>query len=400
MNSKTFKPAIIVIAFNRAGSLKRLLQSLDSAHYDSQEVELIVSVDFDTSKANEDVRQIAEQFDWRHGTKRTIIHDVNLGLRSHVLACGDLVEEYGSVILLEDDLSVGPEFYRFTQQALNFSDSSDQIGGVSLYNHKTNFICRLPFTPLYDGYDNYYLQIASSWGQAWTRTQWKSFRDWYRSLDDRNIVPSPLERIPQTAGIHSKIANWPHSSWLKYFIWFLEEQDRYFLYPRISHTTCHGDSGTHVSKSTHVWQVPIAHRTLAHRFSDLEESLAVYDSFFELKPEKLKVLVPNLKDYDLDVDAFGTKQHSDLRRKWVLTSQACDSADLRFRLERKPFCANYSTPSADSSTSTFSVARPNEISGPSRLTLKQHRNLEYFFGAFPMRTLLKNAIRYFIQKRS
>ena len=39
------KPAIIVIAYNREESLKRLLTSLNNAIYESDDITLIISID-------------------------------------------------------------------------------------------------------------------------------------------------------------------------------------------------------------------------------------------------------------------------------------------------------------------------------------------------------------------
>ncbi|MDA7901948.1 glycosyltransferase family 2 protein, partial [bacterium] len=182
MTSNTH-PAIVVVGYNRPDSLQRLLDSLNLANYQFDNIDLVISLDFCSGSLGDSTQNVAASFNWQHGKKRVILQAENIGLRNHVLACGDLSESYGAIILLEDDLSVGPDFYHFAKTALDFSDRQQSIGGVSLYNHKTNFLNQFPFEPVYDGYDNYYLQIASSWGQAWTHTQWISFRTWYGEIE-------------------------------------------------------------------------------------------------------------------------------------------------------------------------------------------------------------------------
>jgi len=64
---KAFHPAVVVAAYNRPGSLKRILDSLDRAVIDDQ-VTLIISIDNDAPN-NLDVKSIAEKFRWSHGPK-------------------------------------------------------------------------------------------------------------------------------------------------------------------------------------------------------------------------------------------------------------------------------------------------------------------------------------------
>ena len=58
-------PAIVIIAYNRADSLKRLLSSIARADYsDTSDITLIISID---KGNNEDVIRAAEDFSWLHG---------------------------------------------------------------------------------------------------------------------------------------------------------------------------------------------------------------------------------------------------------------------------------------------------------------------------------------------
>ena len=92
---------IIVIAFNRSDTLKRLLNTLAQSYYDDENIKLIISID---KGDNEDVYKVSDEFVWRHGEKQVIKHQKKLGLRAHVLQCGDFVLNHDAVIILEDDL--------------------------------------------------------------------------------------------------------------------------------------------------------------------------------------------------------------------------------------------------------------------------------------------------------
>lgn len=261
---------VVIVAYDRPRSLNRLLNSIAKANYPNRAVPLVISIDY--GETNSDVVQVAREFEWQHGEKSVIVHPENLGLRQHVLLCGNYAVDNGAVIILEDDLVVGPNFYLFASASLNFASDKPYIGGISLYNHQFNVHTRENFSPVEDGYDNWYFQFASSWGQAFTSEQWTNFIKWYKShttFVNKEVIPD-------------NVASWSDKSWLKFFIWFLIDHNQYFLYPKISHTTNFSDTGTHISSSSTRFQVPLYHsHRKATNFSTLDESEAVYDAFFE-----------------------------------------------------------------------------------------------------------------------
>ena len=271
-DKRMLTPAIVVIAYNRAEPLGRLLRSIENAYYPPGIApELVISIDKSDSDS---VTDLADAFVFTHGSKRVIKRSERMGLRNHVLSCGDLTEEYGSIIVLEDDLFAAPGFYQYACKALTFAENDDRIGTVSLYDHLFNVHKREAFCAMDDGYDNYYLQLASSWGQAYTKKQWQGFRKWYDADPDRKL-DSPL--------IPANVRGWSERSWLKYYIAYLIETGRYSLYPRLSLTTNFGDVGTHACKSDSDLQVPLKGLTGDgdYIFSSPDQSGAVYDAFFE-----------------------------------------------------------------------------------------------------------------------
>ncbi|MCR5301264.1 MAG: hypothetical protein K6E49_02360 [Lachnospiraceae bacterium] len=304
-----YRPAIVVIAYDRPKALRRLLDSIESASYpEGISPVLVISIDRSDS---DDVVNMAKGFEYTHGKKVIIARSERMGLRAHVLACGDLTEEYGSIIVLEDDLFVAPCFYEYACAALDFSDNDERIGAVSLYDHRFNVHKRESFVAADDGFDNYYLQLASSWGQAYTKKQWDSFKTWYRDNRDKDLA-DPF--------VPANVSGWSDRSWLKYYIVYLIETDKYCLYPRKSLTTNFGDIGSHAEKTDTDLQVPMAgSKHCRCDFSGLDTSHAVYDSFFELvgcyKEDRIC-----LGDYDgsrkstdagLIVDLYGLKPVTD-----------------------------------------------------------------------------------------
>lgn len=270
------KPAIVAIGYNRAESIKRLLNSLNNAIYDCDDIKLIISIDHskkENDQKNLEVLEAANSFVWNHGDKEVIYREKNMGLRPHVLACGDLANKYGSIIMLEDDIFVSPVFYKYACQALNFSRDKEYISGISLYNHRMNFQTREMFYPIEDGYDNWYLKFPQSWGQAWTAEQWNGFKRWY---DSNSGITLAGDDMPPS------VSNWPETSWMKYFARYMISSNKFHLYPRNSLTTNFCDVGTNASNTDLSFQVPLYHSfDRPFVFSDIQQSSAVYDQFFE-----------------------------------------------------------------------------------------------------------------------
>jgi len=300
-------PTIVVIAYNRTVSLRRLLYSLNSAIYPS-EVRLIISVDYSGS---DEVYNEAKAFEWKYGEKKIISHKKRLGLKEHILCCGDLVYEYENIIMLEDDLYVSPYFYLFSLQALNYFNNDDRIAGISLYSHKLNVNTRFPFVPIEDGSDIYFLQFASSWGQVLNKNQWNLFRQWY--FKDNGI-------FDERNGLPEFVNNWPKTSWLKYFNKYLVEKNKYFVYPRISLTTNFNDTGTHQrTKADNLFQINLLIGARSFSFKKLNDSISIYDSHFEIIPEIVKKLYTPLKEFDFSMNLNCTKTNNQIKTDYVIS---------------------------------------------------------------------------------
>ncbi len=325
------KIAIVIIAYNRSAALLRLLDSLSNAYYpEGLDVPLIISID--KSDSNE-VADIAGDFIWEHGDKSVRLQEKNLGLREHVLKCGDIALEYDGIIMLEDDLYVSPSFYMYTLAAMRSVKKESRICGISLYNHRLNVHVREPFEAIDDGYDNYYMQLASSWGQAFSSDQWSGFRNWYAGHRDDDIA---ADNVPQN------ISSWSEKSWLKYYIKYLIDNDGYFLYPRVSLTTNFGDEGTHARAGDSDLQVPLAGMgkfgQIDLHFSSLEDSQAIYDAYFE--NVTLSDGLPEEVRDKITIDMYGVKQAGSYKR-YVLTSKSLPYRILEsFGRRLRPIDAN------------------------------------------------------------
>ncbi|MBS1613909.1 MAG: hypothetical protein JST49_13890 [Bacteroidetes bacterium] len=309
------KPAIVIAAYNRPHTLLRLLGTLANAHYGHTDIPLVLSID---KSDNNQVADICSAFEWKHGSKHIIEHAENLGLKQHIINCSGLSMQYGSIIMLEDDLMVSPLFYQYAMQALNHYSGHNQIAGVSLYSYAVTENGFLPFYPMADGYSNYFMQLPSSWGQAYTAQQWQGFAQWYSSNQQSNA-----NVLPQY------VADWGTQSWKKHYVQYMIELDKYFVFPKSSYSTNCGEPGVNTNRQG-LFQVQLATGIDNCNFSIIETSLAVYDAWFEILPSKLNKLAPALSTYDYVVDLYGTKKLADVKTDMLLSSKACTAPVLQW----------------------------------------------------------------------
>ncbi|QJT09801.1 glycosyl transferase family 2 [Oceanidesulfovibrio marinus] len=354
-------PAIVVATHNRPRSLMRVLSSLKRG-IGLDDVTLIISIDPDGADV---VLATAEAFSWEFGPKRIIAHSDHLGLRRHLLSCGDLSQEYGAVIVIEDDLFVSPWFYEYASQALGLYGADARISGVSLYAPLFNETAELGFTPLNAPYDGYFMQLPSSWGQAFTAAQWKAFKTWLAAQEGEPDIPVPWN-----------VEGWSQHSWKKLLLMYMLAADTYYAYPYLGLSTNFSTPGSHhFIASTHL-QTPLRMHG-GFSLPTLDESPAVYDVFGELLPERMTRLAPWLEDYDFEVDLYGKKFLNRVNSKFLLTAKPGVAPVRTFGRSLKPHELNIAF---DSEGDTFRLVRTNECS--EHLVWPNKDSLSYYFNVW------------------
>jgi glycosyltransferase involved in cell wall biosynthesis len=303
------KTAIVVATYNRPQSLFRLLRSLEKSNYPNSDIPLIISID--KSDSNE-CEEVARNFDWRYGVKKIIVQPEHLGLKSHILKCGELSKNYASIILLEDDLLVSQHFYHYSTAALSFYENTHQIAGVSLYSYQIAENGFFPFYPIDDGYDVYFMQVAASWGWCFTPKWWNNFTTWLKTNDTVSLP----------ANMPAYIRQWSADSWKKHFIRYLIEKDKCFVFPRRGLCTNFAEWGTNSDRKG-LFQTPLLQSEITYDFPLLSSSKSIYDAWFEIKPHVLQNYCPDLDSKDLEVDLHGTKDISLIDKEFLLSSKPC-----------------------------------------------------------------------------
>jgi hypothetical protein len=308
--------AIVIPCFKRVNTLVDLCDSLLKADYCGDRVSLVFSIDY---AEGSEVPSFADAFSWPYGNKTVIRHEKNIGLRNNILSCGDLTEKYDAVIILEDDLEVMPAFYQFAKAATVFYNGEDRIAGISIYHYFLEEMTWNMFIPIDEGYDCYFVKWASSWGQLWTRDQWRKFRQWYETHQDISSMEIP-----------KRVKNWS-GSWKKFYIAYLTDTNRYFVFPNKSFVyNGYKGNGTHsVASKIAITSSPLATGEYnCFRFAKLDDISYRYDAYFQLEPREIQI---ERMSYLVDFDLFGHKEvfHS----PFVITSRKCKKEDIIYSFD-------------------------------------------------------------------
>ena len=321
--SNAVSPAIVIAAYNRPDQLRRLCASVGAAGI-APGTPLVISIDGGGSRYDH-VLAVAEQMQWPHGPMRVTTHQ-HLGLVDHFFACGDLTQEFGRVVMLEDDLIVSPSFHRWATTALDFVATDDRIAGVSLATPFFDGYRHLPFEPVIDGADGIYAQIPWYDGMAWTADMWQRFRT-------ASVSASTL--------IHASLNSLDADEWFPDAIRYLVSTDRFYLLPRQAQASNSGAAGAHFDDATNYFQVPLTLRGPREwRLQSLDDSLSVYDDHLELLPRVLRALVPDLADVDICVDLAAVRDVQSISATHTLTTRDVRNPVRLWGAAMHPLAAN------------------------------------------------------------
>lgn len=364
------KITLVVVGYNREDALKRVLHSLARAEYAYSGVRLVISLD---NSGKEEVVRAAEAFVWEHGEKIVLRHPKRLGLRRHIISCGDLTGKYGAVMILEDDLYVSPDFYNYAMKALEKYGAHPKIAGIALNTKRELLESAYPFFPLRMGDDIFFQQFATSWGQVWNERMWKGFRAWYDAHQE----------LPRHPDVPEVVLNYPETSWAKFYQTYIVDTGKYFVYSYDSMTTNFGDAGQHFGAASSSSQSVLFYGRQDYRMPEFEEGVK-YDIYGE--PAGLGGYL-GVPEEEFTCDMWGRKRPEAYRR-YVLSSRRLPYEVLKsFGMQMKPMELNIMEQIEGGGLFLYDTGSPRTIKEE---TQKQGRLrlLEYGYGVLDGRDLL------------
>lgn len=160
---------IIIFVYNRLDHTKKTLDSLKKNHLASKS-ELFIYSDAEKNKeSKQKVTEIRKYLKTITGFKKiTIIErNENWGLANSIIdGVTNIVNKYGAVIVLEDDMVTSPYFLTYMNEALKFYQNETKVWHISGWNYPIA-------TDELD--DAFFWRVMNCWGWATWSDRWSSF---------------------------------------------------------------------------------------------------------------------------------------------------------------------------------------------------------------------------------
>ncbi|MBR9860849.1 glycosyltransferase family 2 protein [bacterium] len=317
---------LVIPVFNRLSSLQRLIQSLENSH-PTGKLNLLISQD---GGGSEEVKNYALNLNWEMGNYEFREQQENLGVDEHNIYCIGLAEEFGHVLVLEDDLTVAPYFTHYLD-ALREIDPPQNIAGYALYRYPWVESHRFAFELIPNDESVYYQQRPCSKGCFYTADMALEYSEFLAQFDfdfDAWHLPPNVKK-------------WGDEVWEKSYYCFLISENKHLAFPRFSLSTDWGDPGVHMNKE----QERYVHQSALFQGKEFYpkpfvETVNRYDAFYELEPEAFKELVPSLSEYQFELDLRGTKDLEKVGADLLISRRTCNKLQKSWGRRLKPELLN------------------------------------------------------------
>ena len=180
---------LVVFAYNRKDKIELVLEALNQNKL-VEDTDLYVFCDASNPKKENDEKKVKEvhaflnEFKNKSTFKNTeiMLASTHLGLAKSVISgVTKIVNEYGNVIVTEDDLVAHHNYLEYMNECLNYYKDNEKIWSISGYTY--------PLKANTDTDDVYFTYRGSSWGYATWSDRWNTV-DW-KMKDYNTLVIHP-----------------------------------------------------------------------------------------------------------------------------------------------------------------------------------------------------------------
>lgn len=160
---------IVLFVYNRPVHTKQTIEALQKNEL-AKDSELFVYSDAPKNEnAVNAVNEVRKYIQDINGFRKVTIitREKNWGLANSIIdGVTKIVNEYGKIIVLEDDLITSPYFLKFMNESLEFYKNKENVYSITGYS----------FTDDVNDLDStYFLSLTSSWSWATWQDKWKTF---------------------------------------------------------------------------------------------------------------------------------------------------------------------------------------------------------------------------------
>ena len=245
---------IVLFVYNRLNYARQTLKALQKNELANKSVLIIYS---DAAKNKNDLKKVAKVREYIKnigGFKKIFIRKAkkNMGLANSIInGVTKVINEYGKIIVLEDDLVTSRYFLRFMNEALVAYKDEPKVASIHGYIY-----------PIKDLPKTFFIKGADCWGWATWSNKWSTFeRDGKKLL--KNILKKNLEKEINFNDTYNYIKmlkdqiKGKNDSWA--IRWYVSAflKDMITLYPGQSYVKNigFGNEGTHTKNKTDLFKV-------------------------------------------------------------------------------------------------------------------------------------------------
>lgn len=161
---------VIVFAYNRPSHLKQTLDSLQK-NYLFEDTKVFIFCDGPKENCSEDnLKLIKETQDIAKKNSNSIVRisKQNQGLaKSIIKGVTEIINEFGSVIVLEDDIITGKYFLKFMNDSLNKYKNNKEVWHITGWHEPTNFE---------DGNNSFFYPLMDCWSWGTWQDRWNKYK--------------------------------------------------------------------------------------------------------------------------------------------------------------------------------------------------------------------------------
>ena len=176
---------IVLFVYNRPWHTQQTVEALQKNELANESELFIYSDEAKNDDARKSVDEVREYIDKIDGFQKVTVikREKNWGLADSIIdGVTKIVNEYGKIIVLEDDLVTSPYFLKFMNEALEFYKDEKKVWHISGWNPPIET----------DGLDDVFLwRFMNCWGWATWADKWK----YYEKDVDKTIYEFNKEDI-------------------------------------------------------------------------------------------------------------------------------------------------------------------------------------------------------------
>ena len=232
---------LIVLTYNRPGSLTKCLDALQKVILDNSTGAIEIWIDRSTSgQVHTETLTVAERFRWKHGPTTIHVWPYHVGVYGQWIDTWRPKRETREMaIFIEDDVDLSPFSVRWAMAARRAYGNRHDVGSIGLVGESVQISdgprAGKGFSKPKDS-PVFFYKMVGSWGMVPIAPRWRQFQDWYYEVRVNNPKFKPYTKGAslQTSWYRSfERSKRTHTMWTMWYIWFTDHFKLFTVYPNL-----------------------------------------------------------------------------------------------------------------------------------------------------------------------